>query len=69
LYTNGKTETKQFLSKAQGFVLGFPKNFRAGRARRARGKPFVGGAYKYTDPTPSKNILRIDLMLRLPTCE
>jgi hypothetical protein len=66
LYTNGKTETKQFLSKAQGFVLGFPKNFRACRAIRARGKPFVGGAYKYTDPTPSKNLLRIKVKLTLP---
>ena len=63
MYTNGKTETKQFLSKAQGSVLGFPKNFRARRAIRARGGPFVGVAYKYTDPTPSKNLLRINLML------
>ena len=27
------------------------------RAKLGRGSPFVGGAYIYIDPTPSKNIL------------
>jgi len=39
----------------QGLVLGFPANFGCG-ARSARAAGFVGGAYVYIDPTPSKNV-------------
>ena len=28
------------------------------RAKLGRGGPFVGGAYIYIDPTPSKNVLK-----------
>ena len=36
-------------------VLGFPANFGI-RARSDRAAGFVGGAYVYIDPTPSKNV-------------
>ena len=41
----------------------FPRIFGAGRARMLLHGPFVGGAYKYIDPTPSKNVSAANSML------
>lgn len=44
----------------QGLVLGKSKNFGI-RARSARAAGFVGGAYVYIDPTPSKNVFKVNI--------
>ena len=41
-------------------VLGFPANFGI-RARSDRAAGFVGGAYVYIDPTPSKNVFKVNI--------
>ena len=45
----------------------FPGKFWEWRARLVLCGPFVGRAYIDTDPTPSRNDLRIKLKLPLPT--
>ena len=47
--------------------FGFPGKFWEWRARLVLCGPFVGRAYIDTDPTPSRNDLRIKLKLPLPT--